>query len=88
MEFDEIQLDELFSFKRKLDSFLEAYQTAEWAYCENEADYAYIDELARERAQELWQQLKGLAIALGIHADFLAEYQESLQKHGLTLAVA
>lgn len=88
MEFDQDQIDELFSFKRKLDQFLDAYQTAEWAYCEHDADYEYIDELARERAQELWQQLKGLAIALGIHADFLAEYQESLQKHGLRLAVA
>lgn len=88
MEFDENQIDELFSFKRKLDQFLDAHQTAEWAYCEHDADYSYIDELARERAEELWQQTKGLAISLGIHADFLAEYQESLQRQGLRLAVA
>ena len=88
MTFEEDTIDELFSFYRKLEAFLNAYQTAEWAYCENEADYQYIDEIAQERAEEMWQQLKGLAIALGIHADFLREYQESLQKHGLKLAVA
>jgi hypothetical protein len=63
--------DELYLLWKEIDILLDQVGHEDEALCQ---------EQVRDR-------LRGLAISLGIHADFLHEYSKSCQENGLVLAV-
>lgn len=67
--------DDFIKLKKEIDSFLETFSTSEWAFCEGDDSFTYYEKLAEEKAKILKDRIRGLAIELGIHAEFLKEYE-------------
>ena len=85
---EDISADELYALKDEIDSFLNTADAAERAYCEGCSEYEQLEDDSQDRARQMKQRVKSLAIALGIHGEFLDEYVASCASHGLKLVVA
>ena len=85
---EDISADELYSLKDEIDSFLNTQDAAERAFCEGYSEYEQLENDCQDRAQEMKQRVKSLAIALGIHGEFLDEYVASCQRSGFQVVVA
>ena len=80
IDIDQINRDELFKLSSEIITFLDALDFSERAYCEGWGDYDQHRADAEKDFAKLRSRIRGLAIAWGIHADFLREYTEfSLQ---------
>ncbi len=79
---EDICIDDLFSLRSDIDSFVNAYCASEEAYCEGEGDYAELRQLAESKANRLRGTVRGLAISWGIHREFLEQY-EATRQNGL-----
>lgn len=88
IQLEDISADELYSLKREIDSFLNTANAAEQAYCEGYPEYQQLEHDCQDRAREMKQRVRSLAIALGIHGEFLDEYVASCKRNGLKLAIA
>jgi len=88
IQLNEISVDELYALKREIDSFINTQDAAERAFCEGCAEHEEIQEDCQAKAQQMKQRIRGLAISLGIHGEFLDEYAASCQRNGLKLVVA
>lgn len=88
IELDNISVDELYALQKEIGSFLNSQNAAERAYCEGNPEYEEIQGDCLEKAQLMKQRIWGLAIALGIHGEFLDNYVASCKRHGLKLVVA
>ena len=87
-QLEDISVDELYALKNEIDSFINTQDAAERAYCEGYSEYEQLENDRQDRAQQMKQRIKSLAIALGIHAEFLDEYVDSCQRNGLKIVVA
>ncbi len=76
---DDICIEDLFSLRSDIDSFVNAYCASEEAYCEGEPEYAELRQLAESKASRLRGQVRGLAISWGIHREFLEQYEMARQ---------
>jgi hypothetical protein len=85
-QLEDICIEDLFSLRSDIDSFVNAYCASEEAYCEGEGDYAELRQLAESKASRLRGQVRGLAIAWGIHAEFLRQYDISRQSNFKSVA--
>lgn len=88
IQLDEISVDELHALKREIDSFLNTQDVAERAYCEGYAEYEEIQEVCLDKAQRMKQRIRGLAITLEIHGEFLDEDITSCKRNGLKVVAA
>lgn len=80
IDIDQINRDELFKLSSEIITFLDALDFSERAYCEGWGDYDQHRADAEKDFAKLRSRIRGLAIAWGIHADFLREYTDfSLQ---------
>lgn len=82
----EISIDEIFCLKNDIKSFLDTFDYAERAYCEGWSEYEEIRQDAEQEFAKLRSRIRGLAIAWGIHADFLREYTEVEKRYGLKIS--
>lgn len=87
-QLNEISVDELVALQKEINSFLNIQDAAERAYCEGASEYQELEEGCQEKAQRMKQRVRSLAIALGIHGEFLDEYMASCKRNGLKLVVA
>ncbi len=71
---DEIDVHELLKLKSEIDAFVDAQDAAERAFCEGDSAYQECLAISTEKALTLKHRIRGLAIATGVHADFLTEY--------------
>lgn len=85
---DDIAADELYALKNEIDSFLNTVDATEQAYCKGYPEYEQLENDCQDRARQMKQRVKSLAIALGIHGEFLDEYVASCQRSGFKLVVA
>ena len=85
---EDISADELYALKAEIDSFLNTADAAERAYCEGCSEYEQLENDCQDKARQMKQRVKSLAIALGIHAEFLDEYAASCKRNGFQLVVA
>lgn len=86
LDLDSINRDELFKLTSEIIALVDALDFSERAYCEGWEEY---EELRRDATQDfakLRSRIRGLAIAWGIHADFLQEYSELEQRHRLKVS--
>lgn len=86
LDLDSINRDELFKLVTEIITLVDSLDFSERAYCEGWEEY---DELRRDATQDfakLRSRIRGLAIAWGIHADFLREYSELEQRHRLKVS--
>ena len=83
-----ISADELYALKDEIDSFLNTQDAAERAYSEGYPEYEQLENDCQDRARQIKQRVKSLAITLGIHSEFLDEYAASCQRNGFKLVVA
>lgn len=88
IQLDDILTDELYALKAEIDSLLNTTDAAERAYCEGYPEYEQLENDCQDRAREMKQRVRSLAIALGIHGEFLDEYVASYKRNGLKLVVA
>lgn len=88
IQLDDICPDELYCLQKSIDSYLNAQNAAERAYCEGSLEYEEIEEDCQALAQKMKQHVRALATALGIHKEFLDEYAASCQRNGLKLVAA
>ena len=82
---DEISIDELFKLKREIDAFVNAQDAAEQAFCNGDSAYEDCQNICTEKALALKSRIRSLAIAMGVHADFLKEYNATCKRNGLAL---
>lgn len=75
IDLDEINLDDLAQLRTELNDFFNAHDTYQWAYCEGEGEYTAIALRAGETYEAIRRRIKDLAIDLGIHQQFLEEYE-------------
>lgn len=85
---EDISADELYALKNEIDSFLNTVDASERAYCEGYPEYEQLENDCQDRSREMKQRVRSLAIALGIHGEFLDEYVASCKRNGLKLVVA
>ncbi len=85
---EDISADELYALKSEIDSFLNTFDAAERAYCEGYPEHKQLENDCQDRARQMKQRVKSLAIALGIHGEFLDEYVASCKRNGFKLVVA
>ena len=88
IQLEDILTDELYALKAEIDSFLNTTDAAEQAYCEGYPEYEQLENDCQDRAVKVKQRVKSLAIALGIHGEFLDKYAASCKRNGLKLVVA
>lgn len=82
---DEFDVHELLKLKQEIDNFVNAQDAAERAFCEGDSAYQECLAISTEKACALKQRIRGLAIACGIHADFLTEYSSGYNGDGFVL---
>jgi hypothetical protein len=75
IDIDEINIDDLQQLSTELNDFFAAYNTYQWSYCQGERDYTYIALRADDKLDAVRRRIRNLAIDLGIHAQFLEEYE-------------
>lgn len=85
---EDISADELYALRNEIDSFLNTADAAERAYCDGCSEYEQLENDCQNRARQMKQRVKSLAIALGIHGEFLDEYVASYKRNALKLVVA
>ena len=85
---DDIEVDELFKLRREIDAFVNAQDAAEQAFCDGDSAYEERHTICTEKALALKSRIRSLAIAMGVHADFLKEYSASCKRNGLALTPA
>lgn len=73
---EDIDPSDLLHLSNTLERFLRTADIAAQAYCEGWQEWEELIEQKQIRAAELRVQIKNLAIDLGIHAEFLAEYSQ------------
>lgn len=88
IKLDDISVDELYALQKEIESYVSSQDAVERAYCEGSSEYEEIQGNCLEKAQVMKQRVRGLAIALGIHGEFLDEYMASCKRNGLKLVVA
>ena len=82
---DVIEVDELFKLKREIDAFVNAQDAAEQAFCDGDSAYEDCSAICTEKALALKSRIRSLAIAMGVHGDFLKEYSATCKRNGLAL---
>ena len=85
---DDISVDELFKLKREIEAFVNAQDAAEQAFCDGDDEFEERTAICTEKALALKSRIRSLAIAMGVHGDFLKEYSLSCKRNGLELAPA
>lgn len=80
---DDYNADELLCLREMIDSFLNASDLRDRAYCEGWEEFEDLHFDTIKAATKLRNQIKGLAIALGIQKEFLNQYAEIDQRYKL-----
>lgn len=88
MQLDEISVDELRDLQQEIDSYINSQNAAERAFCEGYAEYEEIQEDCLDKAQRMKQRIRGLAVSMGIHGEFLDEYMASYASYGRLVVAA
>lgn len=73
-ELQEICPSEFFRLTMEIETYLNAQDVAERAYSEGSADYEGLQDEALLKAHKMKARIRSLAIALGIHREFLTSY--------------
>ncbi len=87
-QLEDISVDELHALQREISSFINTADAVEQAYCEGYSEYELLLDDYGNRVRQIKYHIRGLAIALGIHDEFLDEYVASCHRNGLKLVVA
>lgn len=81
IDLDDYNADELLCLRDNIDSFLNASDLRDRAYCEGWEEFEDLHADTIKAAAKLQKRIKGLAIALGIQAEFLKQYAELEQRY-------
>lgn len=88
IQLDEIPVDELYALCQEIDSYINSQNAAGWAFCEGYTEYEEIQEDCLDKAQRVKQRIRGLAVSMGMHGEFLDEYMASYKRNELKVVVA
>lgn len=80
---EDFDIEELMCLRDSLDSFLNAFDLRDRAYCEGWEEFEDLHIDTVKAAAKLRNRIKGLAIAQGIQAEFLEEYCKISQQYKL-----
>lgn len=80
IDLDEINIDDLQRLSTELNEFFNAYNTYQWAYCEGDSEWLQIGLRTEDKYDAVRRRIKNLAIDLGIHQQFLEEYELTRSK--------
>lgn len=83
LDLDELDIEELLYLRDSIDTFLNSFDLRERAYCEGWEEFDDLHADTIKAAAKLRNRIKGLAIALGIQAEFLEEYSKINQQYKL-----
>lgn len=83
IDLDEINLDDLAMLRTEINEFFLAFDTYQQMYCEGEGEYIAIALRAEDKYDAVRRRIKNLAIDLGIHQQFLEEYELKRQNSRL-----
>lgn len=72
--------DEIYRLQKELDSLLSAIDAAERMYAMGNPEYQEIRLVALLGVVKVKASVRSLAIGMGIHREFLAEYQERVNR--------
>lgn len=75
IDLDEINLDDLATLRTELNDFFNAYNAYQACYCDGGDDWMRISLRAEDKYDAVRRRIKNLAIDLGIHQQFLEEYE-------------
>ena len=77
---DTICIDDLQQLRGELNEFFRAYDASESCYCDGNGEYVAIALQAEEAYKAVRKRIRDLALDLGIHAEFLDEYELTRSK--------
>lgn len=80
-DLDDLDIEELLCLRDSIDTFLNSFDLRERAYCEGWEEFDDLHADTIKAAAKLRNRIKGLAIALGIQAEFLKQYTELEQRY-------
>ena len=83
-----VSVDELYALQKEIDSYINTQDAVERAYCEGCPEYEEIHLSCQKKALKMKQRIRGLAVSMGIHGEFLDEYMASCASHGLKVVAA
>lgn len=81
LDLDDFDIEELLCLRDSLETFLDILDLRERAYCEGWEEFEDLHTDTIKAAAKLRNRIKGLAIALGIQAEFLKQYAQIDQRH-------
>lgn len=84
---EDISTDELMLLKQDIDKFLSCFDVTEELFCEGSAEYEDCRIKLAQKASALKERIRGLAIATGVHREFLQNYDASCKRNGFKLAL-
>jgi len=85
---EDVSTDELLLLKQDIDKFMSCFGLAEELFCEGSDEYEYCRGELAQKASALKERIRGLAIATGVHREFLKNYESSCKRNGFKLALA
>ena len=80
IDLDEINLDDLFMLRAELSEFFNAHDAYEACYCDGSDDWIRLSLRAEDKFDAVRKRIRDLALDLGIHAEFLEEYELTRSK--------
>lgn len=81
IDLEQLDISELLCLRDSLESFLNACDIRDRAYCEGWEEFDDLHTDTIKAATKLRSRIKGLAITLGIQAEFLKQYAEIDQRY-------
>lgn len=81
IDLDDYNADELLCLRDNIESFLNAFDLRDRAYCEGCEDFEDLHKDTIRAAAKLRERIKLLAIGLGIQSEFLKQYAEIDQRY-------
>ena len=90
IQLDEISVsvDELYALQKEIDSYISTQGAAEQAYCEGCPEYEEIHLSCQKKGLKMKQRIRGLAVSMRIHGEFLDEHMASCAPHGFKVVAA
>lgn len=82
-DLDDFDTEELLCLRDNIDSFLNAFDLRDRAYCEGWEEFEDLHADTIKASAKLRHRIRGLAIALGIQSEFLEEYCKISQQYKL-----
>lgn len=81
IDLEQFDIDELLRLRDNMETFLNVSDIRDRAYCEGWEEFEDLHSDTIKAATKLRNRIKGLAITLGIQAEFLKQYAELDQRY-------